>query len=361
MRQPVSYKQTDSRWGSLPYSNPDERATIYGSGCGPTCTAMVIATLADSNVTPIDTCAWSVAHGYKATGMGTYNTYFVPQLAAYGIQAEYLSGYCYHNSGHASHTKVKAALQAGNWVIANVGPGIWTSGGHFILVYGIDSADNVYINDPASSRDARAKNTWVNLSYQTKYYWIITVPESWKSGNQTPAAPENTYAKNYLIKGDRGNAVGTMQTMLKALGYYAGNVDNSFGPQSDAAVRAYQRAAGLDVDGSYGPRTKAACEQSYAAWLAAKNSAVYTVGRNYVLNEDMKVRAGAGTGYAWKAYSQLTADGKRHAYAQNNYAVLRAGTTVTVQEVVRKSDTETWFRIPSGWVAAVYGGRKYIG
>lgn len=361
MKQPVSYKQTDSRWGSLPYSNRDERATIYGSGCGPTCTAMIIATLADSNVTPIDTCAWSVAHGYKATGMGTYNTYFVPQLAAYGIHSEYLSAYCYHNTGHASHAKVKTALQAGNWVIANVGPGIWTSGGHFILVYGIDSADNVYINDPASSRDVRAKNTWANLSYQTKYYWIVQVPDSWKSGNQTPQQPENTYAKNYLVKGDKGAAVGTMQTMLKALGHYTGQIDNSFGPLSDTAVRSFQRASGLAIDGSYGPATKAATEKAYAAWLAGSNSGNYTVGKNYRLNEDMKVRVGAGTGYAWKAYSQLTSDGKRHAYGQNGYAVLKAGTTVTAMEIVRQSSTEIWMRIPSGWVAAVYGGRKYIG
>ena len=40
--QPVSYLQTDPRWGSLDYSAPGEKTTIRASGCGPTAMAMVL-------------------------------------------------------------------------------------------------------------------------------------------------------------------------------------------------------------------------------------------------------------------------------------------------------------------------------
>lgn len=356
MVQPVIYYQTDSRWSWMSYSNSNENATIGGSGCGPTAAAMVIATIADASVTPVTTCAWSVKNGYKVTGNGTANAYFVPQLAAYNIGCEYLSDYCYHNPSHPSHAKVKAALEAGNWVIANPGPGRWTSGGHFILVYGLQDG-YVFINDPASSRADRLKATWADFIYEQKCYWIVTVPDSIKNGSGSTPAP-TTPVKNYLVKGDTGADVGTMQTMLKAIGIYTGSVDNSFGPLTDTAVRAFQKAYNLTIDGSYGPLTKAKLEQVYAAQIAS--SASFTVGKNYTLIYDMKVRAGAGTDTAWKKRSELTADGQKNAYTTNNYAVLKYGTVVTVLEVVKKSDSEVWIRIPSGWIAAVYGGQQNI-
>ena len=52
MSQPVSYLQTDPKWGSLDYSAPGEKTTIAASGCGPTAMAMVLATWADMSVTP---------------------------------------------------------------------------------------------------------------------------------------------------------------------------------------------------------------------------------------------------------------------------------------------------------------------
>ena len=83
--KPVSYLQTDSRWARWPYSNSNEDTDIAESGCGTTAMAMVIATWKDPSVTPVTTSKWSLEHGYKATGNGTYHSYFVPQAKAYGI------------------------------------------------------------------------------------------------------------------------------------------------------------------------------------------------------------------------------------------------------------------------------------
>lgn len=58
-----------------------------------------------------------------------------------------------------------------------------------------------------------------------------------------------------LRAGSRGPAVADLQRRLAAAGYSPGTVDAIFGAQTDAAVRALQRARGLSVDGIAGSQT----------------------------------------------------------------------------------------------------------
>lgn len=178
--KPVWYLQTDSKWSKLPYANKNESATIGGSGCGPTCIAMVIATWVDSSVTPVTTCNWSQQHGYKATGNGTYHSYFVPQAAAYGLECKKLNEtsiqYMYASDANKYHDLAHDYVDDGYIVISLQGPGLWTSGGHFILWYSNDG-DDVLINDPASTKAARNRNTFSKLKEACRYYWAIKPPE----------------------------------------------------------------------------------------------------------------------------------------------------------------------------------------
>lgn len=57
----------------------------------------------------------------------------------------------------------------------------------------------------------------------------------------------------------------SIQAELKKVGCYSGNVDGILGPQTDAAIRAFQAAAGLTVDGQLGPETDKALRQDAAA------------------------------------------------------------------------------------------------
>lgn len=61
-----------------------------------------------------------------------------------------------------------------------------------------------------------------------------------------------------LSRGDQGQGVKRVQKKLKELGYYDGAIDGLFGPLTDQAVKQFQRANGLDVDGYVGPKTRAA-------------------------------------------------------------------------------------------------------
>ena len=84
----------------------------------------------------------------------------------------------------------------------------------------------------------------------------------------------------------------------------------------------------------------------------------YRAGTVYTLLADhLRVRTGPGTGYATKSRKQLTANAKTNAYANGT---LKKGTRVTCKDV-RKNGSDIWIKIPSGWIAAYYGGKKYVG
>ena len=58
--------------------------------------------------------------------------------------------------------------------------------------------------------------------------------------------------------GSKGPEVSQIQTQLQKLGFYLGPIDGIYGGGTAAAVRAFQQAQGLAVDGTVGPNTWAA-------------------------------------------------------------------------------------------------------
>lgn len=59
-------------------------------------------------------------------------------------------------------------------------------------------------------------------------------------------------------KGDSGAVVLNLQDQLRRLGYFSGQLDGDFGPLTEAAVVAFQKASSLDADGIAGRRTREA-------------------------------------------------------------------------------------------------------
>jgi len=82
-----------------------------------------------------------------------------------------------------------------------------------------------------------------------------------------PAPPAGTPARGTIRRGDAGDLVTKLQTLLDL------KVDGSFGPRTEAAVRAVQRSLSMVPDGIVGPKTWAALDK---ADLAAVRAAAAT-------------------------------------------------------------------------------------
>lgn len=81
----------------------------------------------------------------------------------------------------------------------------------------------------------------------------------------TSATATASKVEGAINPGDRGETVKTVQTRLKALGYYTySKITDFYGPITESAVRAFQKANGLTVDGVIGPKTLSKLNSSSA-------------------------------------------------------------------------------------------------
>ena len=165
--QPVDYKQYDSRWKSKQYSSTGSKSqTIGSSGCGPTSMADIMATWIDKAVTPVEMCQYALKHGFRTANSGTAWGFFKSIAAAYGF-----SGFVQTKS----MATARAALKNGAFVVASMGPGYWTKGGHYICLWKTDDT-YMYANDPASS--TRKKQKLKAFEEQRKQFFIF-YPPTW--------------------------------------------------------------------------------------------------------------------------------------------------------------------------------------
>ncbi|WP_164018707.1 peptidoglycan-binding protein [Pyxidicoccus trucidator] len=80
----------------------------------------------------------------------------------------------------------------------------------------------------------------------------VVGPKTWSALN----APASSGGSGPTLRpGARGEPVRALQSRLNTLGFNAGTADGAFGPKTEAAVKAFQRAKGLTADGVVGPKT----------------------------------------------------------------------------------------------------------
>jgi peptidoglycan hydrolase-like protein with peptidoglycan-binding domain len=165
--QPVDYKQADPRWGSKPYTiTGSAKQTIASSGCGPTSMSDIMATWIDKAITPVEMCAYAIKHGFRTPSSGTAWGFFKSIANAYGF-----TGFVQTKS----MATARAAIKNGAFVVASMGPGYWTKGGHFICLWKTDDT-YMYANDPASK--TRKKQKLAAFEEQRKQFFIFYKPGS---------------------------------------------------------------------------------------------------------------------------------------------------------------------------------------
>lgn len=163
-KEPVDYKQYDSRWKKIKYTiTGSSSQTIGSSGCGPTSMADIMAAWVDKKITPVEMCQYALKKGYRTRNSGTAWGFYKSVFSAYP------QGFSKFTQTKSMAT-LKAALAQGAFVVSSMGPGYWTKGGHFICVYKMDGT-YVYAKDPASS--TRKKQKISAFEKQRKQFFIF--------------------------------------------------------------------------------------------------------------------------------------------------------------------------------------------
>lgn len=140
------YYQYDERWGYVEYGGKGFALT----GCGPTCLAMVYQHITGQNdMSPYDMGVFAKNNGYVTESDGTYTSFFLEGSTSLGL---------YPHDLPISADSITWALQNNGVIVANMGEGDFTEGGHYIVLAGLDDEGKVIVNDPYSSTNSA--KTW---------------------------------------------------------------------------------------------------------------------------------------------------------------------------------------------------------
>ena len=119
------------------------------SGCGPTCLSMVCLYLLDDPIyTPQYVAEFAKENGYSGDGNGSAWTLISKGGVELGLDVTEIP---------LDENRIIRNLEVGNPIICVVGPGDFTSTGHFIIMTGYEDGF-VSVNDPNSN--ARSEQLW---------------------------------------------------------------------------------------------------------------------------------------------------------------------------------------------------------
>lgn len=150
--------QWDERWGYTQYGNE-----IMGlSGCGPTCLSMVcIYLLNDAKYTPRYVADFAQRNGYCVPGSGSAWTLISKGGEELGLDITEIP---------LDENRIIRNLEAGNPVICVMGPGDFTTTGHFIVLTGYENG-KIKVNDPNSPTRSEMLWDFDDIKGQIRNLW----------------------------------------------------------------------------------------------------------------------------------------------------------------------------------------------
>ena len=179
------YSQIDKRWKNKIYSSVGNTAqTIGTSGCGPAATAMVVSSI-KGNITPDQMADLYMKYGYRSANQGTYWSAFKWTADVFDI-------------GYSEYYKLDdaiAKLKDNHYIIASCNQGLFTYGGHFVVLVGLEG-NYIKIYD--------------SYLYNGKYDVASRRGKAIVKGNTTYVSIQNfrqyaNYKKFFCFKNDRTN------------------------------------------------------------------------------------------------------------------------------------------------------------
>lgn len=151
--------QYDKRWGNKIYGDD----TMKINGCGPTCLSMVVCGLSGmSTYDPFTVAELAESAGYFVDGSGSAWTLMSEGASMLGLTSQEVI---------FDETHIRQELESGRPIICIMGPGDFTTEGHFIVLCSIDDNGNVKVNDPNSKKRSKKKWNLEKLMPQIRNLW----------------------------------------------------------------------------------------------------------------------------------------------------------------------------------------------
>ena len=345
------YSQIDSRWSNKMYSSVGDRSqTIGTSGCGPTSSAMVVSSI-KGTITPDTMARLYTQYGYRSANQGTYWSAFKWTADVFNI------GYseCYRLDDAV------AKLKDNHYIIVSCNQGLFTYGGHFIVLTGIEG-DYIKVYDPylyngkfdVASRRGKAEvkgntvyvsiDNFRNYANYKKFFCFKNDRTDIKENDSNivyvkPISSVSNVDYKVRITANNGlNIRAGANTSYKRIGGYSKN--------QVATILAESNGWGKTDKGGW-------IKLAYTIKLSSSTTKVtgYRTGTYKVNASTLNVRTGPGTKYKIKGYKQLTTNARyQNKKLGNQYTNgLKRGVVTTVTRV------QNGFGLtPSGWISLNY-------
>ena len=245
------YRQADKRWAMLPY--PTKNYTFKNNGCG--CCAVlhcIIEREKYKNYTPATIQPYMKQYATK--GHGTEWRGITAGLKHYGLKDVKTL-----DSMTALWKELKKGDRVGVLLFNNnLGPDKtrFTSGGHYIAFVGFKEANGrhyLWLKDSGGRKHDGFMCYEKSIRGCVNKIWVGTLP------NEIDLPP-----KGFWTLGDKSPEIVKIQTFLKKKGFYKGKVGKKSGKIGNLtfkAIKDWQRANGLVVDGKWGAKCNAVYEE----------------------------------------------------------------------------------------------------
>lgn len=154
------FLQWDQRWGYETYGS----GCIGVTGCGPTCLAMAgYYVTGEERFNPADMARFAWKNGYYELGYGSSWTLISEGGVKLGLDVTEIP---------LVKKRITDNLEVGNPVILAMGPGDFTTTGHYIVLVGME--DGLFrVNDPNSRANSEKLWSYEELESQIRNIWVI--------------------------------------------------------------------------------------------------------------------------------------------------------------------------------------------
>lgn len=231
------YSQADSRWANVMYSSiGDKSQTMKSSACGPTSAAIVVSS-SKGTILPTTMANLAVDNGYRTANNGTAWAYY-SFVADYFDFDEYYTTSNFNTAMNYLKTDNNNDGNADYYIIVSCGSGLFTTGGHYIVLVGNDNG-TIQVYDPylysgkfntasrrnagvvVSGNSAFVSETSFRNYANAKNYWIFSNDEGNGNTNTNTSTTVNytryvsTQSANLNVRSEAGTEYSIVGSLKK--------------------------------------------------------------------------------------------------------------------------------------------------